>query len=176
MPLSSIHVNPKSASITAVPLIKADLPSLDLLEAPLREILASGQITNFGKYVTAFERRAGEYLGSRVATTSSGTMALIFALQALGLGERKKAILPSFTFVATAQAVRYAGGAPLFAEVRDDLTLDPSDLEMLLHEHQDVAAVIGVHTYGLPCQVGDMQRVVVDAGRKRGRRILLLHD
>src|SRR5437762_5612429 len=176
MPLSSIHVNPKSASITAVPLIKADLPSLELLEAPLREILASGQITNFGKYVTAFERRAGEYLGSRVATTSSGTMALIFALQALGLGERKKAILPSFTFVATAQAVQYAGGVPLFAEVRDDLTLDPADLEKLLEKHQDVAVVIGVHTYGLPCQVDEIQRIVDEAARKRGRRIALVYD
>src|SRR5437867_9889617 len=98
-----MRVKVKSASITAVPLIKADLPRLELLEAPLREMLTSGQVTNFGKYVTTLERRAGEYLGSQVVTTSSGTMALIFALQALGLAEAKKAILPSFTFVATAQ-------------------------------------------------------------------------
>ena len=103
-------------------------------------------------------------------------MALIFALQALGLGERKKAILPSFTFVATAQAVQYAGGVPLFAEVRDDLTLDPADLEKLLEKHQDVAVVIGVHTYGLPCQVDEIQRVVDEAARKRGRRIALVYD
>jgi dTDP-4-amino-4,6-dideoxygalactose transaminase len=171
-------MNQSSATDTvgAVPLIRADLPEFDVLEGPLREMLATGRITNFGEYVTAFEQRAGEYVGAEAVTTSSGTLGLIFALQALGLGEGNRVILPSFTFVATAQAVRYAGGVPVFADVRDDVTLDPTDVEKLLEKHQDAAVVIGVHTYGLPCQVDEIQRIVDRAGRKRGRRIALLYD
>jgi dTDP-4-amino-4,6-dideoxygalactose transaminase len=161
---------------TTVPLIRADLPDLESLECDLRQMFESGRITNFGQYVTALEERAGEYLGAEAVTTSSGTMGLIFALQALGVGEGRKAILPSFTFVATAQAVRYAGGSPVFADVREDLTLDPADLEELLEKHEDVAAVIGVHTYGLPCPVEKIQTIVDEAGRRRGRRIALVYD
>jgi dTDP-4-amino-4,6-dideoxygalactose transaminase len=103
-------------------------------------------------------------------------MGLIFALQALGLERGQKVILPSFTFVATAQAVLYAGGIPVFAEIREDLTIDPQDLDRLLNQHREVGAVIGVHTYGLPCQVDEIEDVVVAAGRKTGRRITLMYD
>src|SRR5258708_35132699 len=96
----------------ALPLIRADLPPLELLEAPIREMLANGRVTNFGKHVARFEEQAEAYLGSGVATTSSGTIGLLFALQALGLERGQKVVLPSFTFVATAQAVLYAGGDP----------------------------------------------------------------
>src|SRR5438045_2746977 len=140
-----------------IPLIKPDLPSLESIEEPLREILESGKITNFAKYVTLFEEEAGSYLNTHVATVSSGTMGLIFALQALGLERGQKVILPSFTFMATAQAVRYAGGVPVFADVEDDLTLSPTDLGALLDRHPDVAVVIGVHMYGLPCRVAALQ-------------------
>src|SRR5580698_3486970 len=129
--------------LRSVPLIKADLPPLEFLEASLREMLHSGRITNFGKHVTRFVQEAGAYLGANVATTSSGSLGLIFALQALGLERDQKVILPSFTFVATAQAVLYAGGIPVFAEILDDLTLDPADLARLLAQHPDVGAVIG---------------------------------
>jgi dTDP-4-amino-4,6-dideoxygalactose transaminase len=162
-------------SLANIPLIKADLPDLKLIEGELKDILRSGRITNFGACVSRFEAHTSTYLNANTATTSSGTMALIFALQALGLARDQKVILPSFTFVATAQAVLYAGGIPVFAEVRDDLTLDPSDLEILLEMRQDVAVVIGVHTFGLPCQVDGIQDVI-DRARNRGRDLALLYD
>ncbi len=164
------------AAVKTVSLIKADLPALDDIETELREILASGRITNFGKYVAGFEEATRAYLGARTCTTSSGTMGLIFALQALGLQRGQKVILPSFTFVATAQAVLYAGGIPVFADVGEDLTLDPGDLEYLLDTHPDAAVVIGVHTFGLPCKVEALQQVIDLAGQKCRRQIPLLYD
>ena len=161
--------------MTTVPLIRADLPSVGEILEPLREVLESGKITNFSKHVTEFERLAAAYLDAQVATTSSGTQALILSLQALGLQRGQKVILPSFTFMATAQAILYAGGIPVFAEIEDDLTLSPADLEALLAEH-DVDVVIGVHNYGLPCRVDEIQEVVEAAGRKRGKRIALMYD
>ena len=159
-----------------VPLIRPDLPSFESIEAQFREVLANGKITNFSKYVGEFEKNANEYLGAHTATVSSGTMAMIFTLQALGLRKGQKVILPSFTFMATGQAVLYAGGVPVFAEVSDDLTLCPADLERLLQKHQDVFGVIPVHMYGLPAHTTEIQSVVAAASEKLGRRLRVVYD
>src|SRR5581483_7385070 len=106
-----------------VPLIKPDLPDISAVQQEFAEILNNGRITNFGRYVAEFEARTGEYLGVPTVTVSSGTMGLLFTLCALGLRPRDKVILPSFTFMATAQAVCFAGGIPVFAEVDEDLNI-----------------------------------------------------
>ena len=159
-----------------IPLIKPDLPSFDAVEGSFREILANGKITNFGKYVGQFEKEAGHYLGVDTVTVSSGTAGMILALQALGLRKGQRVILPSFTFMATAQSVLYAGGVPVFAEVADDLTLCPNDLEELLHEHEDVFGVIPVHMYGLPARTDEIEDVVQQASRKTDQRIRVIYD
>ena len=160
----------------SIPLIKPDLPSLDEVEASFREVLENGKITNFGKYVTAFEKESSEYLGAETVTTSSGTMGLLLTLQALGLQPGQRVILPSFTFMATGQAVLYAGGIPLFAECEDDLTLSPADLEQLLARHDDVGAVIPVHTYGLPARTSEIESIVAAASHKQNRKIPVMYD
>lgn len=159
-----------------IPLIKADLPSLEDIREPLEEILANGRITNFGKYVGQFEAESGAYLGTQTVALSSGTVGLIFTLAALELKPGEKVILPSFTFVATAQAVLYAGGVPLFADIDDDLNLSVSDLERLLDKHPDVGAVIAVHMYGLPARAREIEKVVAEASERRGRKIGLIFD
>jgi dTDP-4-amino-4,6-dideoxygalactose transaminase len=159
-----------------IALIKPDLPQLEDIREPLEEILANGRITNFGKYMTQFEAETGDYLGTRTAAVSSGTAGLVFTLAALGLQRGEKVILPSFTFMATAQAILYAGGIPLFAEIEDDLTLSTDDLERLLEEHPDTGAVIPVHMYGLPAQVRKIEAVVARASENCGHKIALIFD
>ena len=159
-----------------IPLIKPDLPPYRSLEKSFSEILENGRITNFGRYVTRFEEKTTDYMKASTVTVSSGTQGLIFALQATGLRPAEKVILPSFSFMATAQAVLYAGGVPLFAEIEEDLTMSPRDLERLLARRSDVAVVLPVHTYGLPCRVEEIQRVVEGFRRKRRRPIHLIYD
>jgi len=159
-----------------VPLIKPDLPTFAVLEAAFREILQNGRVTNFGRYVTRFEEEVSRDLQTPVVAVSSGTIGLILTLHALGLKPGRKVILPSFTFVATAQAVVHAGGVPVFAEVDDDLTLSCADLDVLLARHHDVAVVLPVHTYGLPCQVEAIQDIVDAAARRTGSPIAVLYD
>lgn len=159
-----------------IPLIKADLPKFELVQDAFQEILENGKITNFGKYVTKFEEEVSRYLGTQVATVSSGTMGLIFALQALGLEKGQKVVLPSFTFMATAQAVLYGGGVPIFAEVDNDLNLSPLDLQILLDENKDVAVVMPVHIYGLPCKVSEVENIVKNASSKLSKPISILYD
>src|SRR5436309_1200935 len=100
-----------------IPLIKPDLPRLEDIREPLEEILENGRITNFGKYMKQFEDETAGFLQTPTASVSSGTADLIFTLAALGIEPRQKVILPSFTFMATAQAVLYADGVPVFAEI-----------------------------------------------------------
>ena len=159
-----------------IPLIKADLPDFEAVKAQFEEILGNGKITNFGKYVTEFEEETGKYLGTQTATISSGTMGLVFTLQALGLKPGEKVILPSFTFMATAQAVLYAGGVPMFTEVGEDLTLSLDDLKKILEQRHDVSVVIPVHMYGLPCQVEPIEQIVKQASKRKGREIRVLYD
>src|ERR1700732_304085 len=94
-------------TVTSLPLIRPDLPGLDDVAEPFQEILTNGKITNFGKYNTLFEEEAGRYVGGHAATVSSGTMGTIFAMKALGIEPGRKVILPSLTFMATAQAILY---------------------------------------------------------------------
>src|SRR5439155_2769564 len=123
-----------------VPLIKPDLPDFETLAPMFREILSNGRITNFGRYLTEFESAAARYIGTQVVTLSSGTMGMLFTLQALGIRSGAKVIVPSFTFMATAQAIRYAGGTPVFAEIGEDMNLSPEDLSGLLERHPDAVA------------------------------------
>jgi len=159
-----------------IPLIKPDLPAFESVEGSFREILANGKITNFGKYVTQFEQNASTHLGVPAITVSSGTMAMVMALQALGLEKGQKVILPSFTFMATGQSVLYAGGTPVFAEITDELTLCPNDLARLLDKHDDVFGVIPVHMYGLPARTDEIEVVVREASQRRGQHINVIYD
>jgi dTDP-4-amino-4,6-dideoxygalactose transaminase len=159
-----------------VPLCKPDLPDFALLKDEFRGVLESGQVSNFGKHVRALEEAAGAFLGTKAVTVSSGTAGLTIALQALGIGPGDKVILPSFTFTATAQAVLYAGGTPIFADINRDLTVSTEDLETLLSRHADVAAVLPVHTFGLPAMSDEIQAVVHRAGQKRSKPISVLYD
>ena len=96
------------------------------LAARITEILDSGMLTN-GKTVAELEERAADLLDvPHVVAVSSCTAGLMLVLQAAGA--RGPVVMPSFTFAASAHAVVWAGGTPVWAEIRrDDLTLDPSD-------------------------------------------------
>ncbi len=159
-----------------IPLIKPDLPPFEEVAGLFQEALESGKVTNFGKHLTAFEQEAGRYLGAQAVAVSSGTLGLVFTLQALGLQPGQKVILPSFSFMATAQAVLYAGGVPVFADVQEDITLSPEDLEFLLKREKQVFAVLPVHLYGLPCKIDPIQQVIDRAAQAAGRPIRLMFD
>ena len=158
-----------------IPLIAPDLPEFEQVAERFREILSNGRISDFGRYVGEFEREISAYTGCSAVTTSSGTMALLFTLQALGVTRGSKVILPSFTFAATAQAIVYAGGVPIFADVGEDLTLDSLDLATLLDQHRDASMVVPVHMYGLPCDTDAIAQVTA-AYSGRGRQVRTIYD
>jgi len=123
-----------------------------------REREALGQVLEsrwlgHGAVSEEFEERLKEIIGARyVLAVNTGTSALHLALACLDLKVGDEVLLPSLTFVATAQAVLMSGGTPVFCEVLDDtLNLDPADLARRLTSRS--RAVMPVHFGGLPCEM-----------------------
>jgi perosamine synthetase len=148
------------------------------------EAVRSGYVSSRGPFVTRFERGFAEYIGSRHGVAvSSGTAALHVALLALGIGPGDEVIVPSFTMIAAANAVRYTGARPILVDSeRATWNLDPDGLERLRTPR--TKAVLVVHTYGHPADMDPIQEwaqrhgipVVEDAAEAhgaeyRGRRV-----
>jgi len=123
-------------------------------EAAVKNTLASGWLTQ-GPKVKAFEEAFAARHGVRLAlATTSGTTALHLALLALGVGPGDVVIVPSFTWVATANAVEYCGARPVFCDCRlDTYNLDMAGLERVLaalkRDGLRPKAVVAVHLFGL---------------------------
>jgi 8-amino-3,8-dideoxy-alpha-D-manno-octulosonate transaminase len=113
--------------------------------------------------VDAFEQAACELLGCPYGVaTSSGTAGLRSALAALGVGCGDEVIVPSFTFIATVNAVVTMGAVPVFAEIDDTWGLDPNDVDAKITER--TAAVIAVHLENSPCAMDE----ILEVTRRRG--------
>lgn len=135
------------------------------------EVLDSGGLAA-GKYVDEFEQEFAKYLGSEhVVATSSGTTALHMAVEALGLGQGDKVITTPFSFIATANAIRYTGAIPIFADIDpENFNLSPSSVRRTLEEHPDAKAILVVHLYG---QAADMAEIMIIA---KEHKLLVIED
>ena len=115
-------------------------------------VLKTGALTSSamegGRHVREFEKASSAFVKSRFSVAvNSGTAALQAALLALGVGDGDEVLLPSFTFVATANAVASIGAKPIFVDIlRDSYTMSPQDLEGKITERSRV--IIPVHLYG----------------------------
>jgi perosamine synthetase len=113
-----------------------------------------------GKRVKDFESLMKNYLRQtkHVLAVNSGTSALHAALLALDVKQGGEVLLPSFTFVATANAVVAAGAKPVFVDVkRNDFTIDAYDLKAKIT--QRTKAIIPVHLYGHPCDMDEISEI-----------------
>ncbi len=112
-----------------------------------------------GKRVRDFESQVRTYLGVKhVLAVNSGTAALHAALLAAGIKQGDEVLLPSFTFVATANAVVASGARPVFVDVKkDDYTMDVSDMRSKITKNSK--AVIPVHLYGHPADMDEISEL-----------------
>jgi dTDP-4-amino-4,6-dideoxygalactose transaminase len=109
-----------------------------------------------GKRVRDFESQMKNYLKIKhVVSVNSGTAALHAALLAAGVKQGDEVLIPSFTFVATANAVVAAGGRPVFVDIKkDNYTIDVYDLKKKITKKSKV--VIPVHLYGHPSDMDEI--------------------
>lgn len=131
-------------------------------KAYVLDCIESSWISSCGKYVEKFERAFADYCGvGHAVSCSSGTAALHVALLALGVGAGDEVILPTLTFVATANAVTYCGARPRFVDIEPDTwTIDPALIEAKITARTKV--ILPVHLYGY---VANMDAVTEIAGR-----------
>ncbi|MGH8829224.1 MAG: DegT/DnrJ/EryC1/StrS family aminotransferase [Jiangellaceae bacterium] len=143
-----------------LPITQVTVPDREALLRRLDTIIDSGRLTN-GATVRALEDATAERLGvPHVVGVASCTAGLMLTLRALELSG--PVVLPSFTFAATAHAVAWAGGTPVFADMTPtSLTLDPDDAARAL---PGADAVIGTHVYGTPCDVEALEALAADHG------------
>jgi dTDP-4-amino-4,6-dideoxygalactose transaminase len=133
----------------------------------VREVIESGWLTQ-GPKVAEFERVVAAYVGAAHAVASSScTTALHMALVCLGVGAGDEVIVPSLSFIATANAIRYTGARPVFAEVDPrTFNLDPADAERRIT--QRTKAILIVHQIGLPADID----AFVEIGRRHSVKIV----
>jgi perosamine synthetase len=141
----------------------------------LENCIDSRYVSYIGEYVKKFEESLCEHTHAKAAiAVVSGTAALHLALKVIGVDYQDEVLLPSLTFVATANAVTYCGATPHFVEVDEEtLGVNPEKLENYLSEiidHQSsqcinkltgkkIKALIVVHVFGHPVDLDPVNKV-----------------
>jgi len=148
--------------------VPATVPSfseedIDFITERFQGILRGESFLSMYVYGEDFESRFAEYTGTQHAVAcSSGTAALEMIFRAIGV-EGREVIVPSNTFLATAIAVRNAGGIPIFADCGDDMSLDPDDAASRVTSH--TAAITQVHIGGIVSEgIRKTQRLCQEKG------------
>ncbi len=141
---------------------KYPLSDIDLGKEEEREALnvLRSRWLSTGPMTERFEKAFSKYLGGGYAIgVSNGTAALHLALASLYIKEGDEVILPSLTFVATANAVLYAGAKPVFADIvsTEDLTVSPEEIEKRMTKR--TKAIMVMHYGGYPCDMKSIEEV-----------------
>ena len=151
------------------------------IDAAIDRALASGRYI-LGPEVSAFETEWATYVGAAHAVgVANGTDAIELALRALDIGAGDVVVTTSNTAVATVAAIELAGASPLLVDVDDQtLTLSPERLQEALTQHRGkIKAVIPVHLYGCPAEMGAISslaaehrlKVIEDCAQAHGAKI-----
>lgn len=140
-------------------------PSVGKAElANVIEAVKSGWVSSRGRFVSLFEEDFAHLHGmTHAISTSNGTNALHLALAALGVGPGDEVIVPSLTFVASGNSVRYCGARPVFVDTdARSWQMDPAKIEKAVTKR--TKAIMAVHLYGHAC---DMDAIVRIAKRNK---------
>jgi perosamine synthetase len=152
--------------------MKIPLSSPDITEAEIDAVVAVLRTSrlSLGPVTERFEAAVAEFVSlPHAIAVSSGTAGLHLCVRALGIGEGDEVIVPSFTFIAAANAIRYERAVPVFADIdATTLNIDPRSMEAAITPR--TRAIVVVHTFGIPA---DMPAILEIAGR---HRLLVIED
>jgi perosamine synthetase len=134
------------------------------------EVIRQGMFWAIGPNIEKFERMVAERIGKKYAVAfNSGTSALHAILLAYGIKQGDEVIVPSFTFIATANSVLFVGAEPVFADIeRETCGLDPEDVKKKITDRTKV--IMPIHYGGLPCHIRELKEIAEDY------KLLLIED
>jgi len=133
-------------------------------------VIRKGGYWAIGPEIKEFEKIVADYVGvNYTLALNSGTSALHVTLAAHGIGEGDEVIVPSFTFIATANAPLFVGAKPVFAEIEGaTYGLDPQDVERKITPR--TKAIIPIHYGGFPCHIKELKQIA------QNHSLLLIED
>jgi perosamine synthetase len=145
-----------------IPLFKINTDEKDI-EAVSR-VLKRGTDWTIKGEVDEFEDKLAKYTGAKYTVAcNSGTSALHASLLALRIGPGDEVIVPSFSYIATANCVLMVGAKPVFADIEEDTYgLDPEDVLKKINSR--TKAIIPVHVGGTPCKIEELKQISDDYG------------
>ena len=125
----------------------------------VKEAIQRGMFWAIGPNIENFEQMLSKYTGARYALVfNSGTSALHAVLLTYGIGQEDEIIVPSFTFIATANAPLFVGARPVFADIEEkNYGLDPEDVERKITP--ETRAIMPIHYGGSPCEISQLKAV-----------------
>ncbi|HYW47751.1 MAG TPA: DegT/DnrJ/EryC1/StrS family aminotransferase [Bryobacteraceae bacterium] len=132
------------------------------------ECMETGWISSIGRFIPLFEEGFARYCGaSHAVACNNGTTALHLALSALGSGPGDEVIVPTLTYVATANAVHYCGARPVLVDSEPrTMAIDPQRIEERITAR--TKGIVVVHLYGHPAAMDDISAIA----RKHGLFVL----
>lgn len=156
--------------------IPLHIPEFDNQEEQfVTECIRSNFVSSVGYFVDRFEEKLQNFTGAkRCVLCVNGTSALHLALHSAGIGFEDEVLIPSFTFVATANAVSYCGASPHFIDIEEKhLGVDPTKLSVYLDKEftfdgvqlynpktrRKVKALIPMHTFGHPSKMSELLKI-----------------
>ena len=155
-----------------IPMVDLKTQYLSLKEEITAGILDALEKTQFilGPNVSALEQEAAAYLGAgHAVAVASGTDALHLALAAAGIGPGDEVITSPFTFIATAEAIRYVGATPVFVDIEpQSFNIDPQRIEAAITSK--TRAILPVHLFGQPADMAAIEGICQRHG------LLLIED
>jgi perosamine synthetase len=121
------------------------------------DCVKSGWVSSLGKYVRDFEQQFASYCGAKYGVaTFNGTVALHLLAATLNFGPGDEVIMPSLTYVATANGVHYTGARPVFVDSEPvTWNIDPNAVEAAITER--TKAIMAVHLYGHPADLDPLR-------------------
>lgn len=151
-----------------IPLFKIYWDTKDI--QAVNKVITSGRDWAIGAKIEEFEKKLAKYVGVKYAVAfNSGTSGLFALLLACNIKEGDEVIVPSFTFISTANACLMAQATPIFAEIeKETYGLDPKDVEKKITKK--TKAIVVVHYGGLACNIEEIKKIADKHG------LMLLED
>lgn len=156
----------KALPAIRIPVYRPELGGNEM--AYVQQCLESTWISSKGEFIDRFQGDFARFIGTEhVVAVTNGTVALHLALLGVGIGPGDEVIVPTLTYVAPVNAIRYAGATPVFADAdAQTWQIDPSHVARLITPR--TRAVLAVHTYGQACDLAALGALC----RKHGLRLI----